>query len=370
MYIVRFFAILSLLFATVFFDVLPGYGATARVALVIGNGTYASSPLANPVNDAEDMAVALEELGFSVLKGTDLDRREMRRLIRQFGESMVLGEIGLFYYAGHGLQVDGENFLVPVGAEILYEDEVPDECLKVSAVLRKMETAGNRMNIIILDACRDNPFKRSFRSSNKGLAKMDAPHGSLLAYATAPGSTAADGKGRNGLYTANLLHAIREPGLAIENVFKKVRVAVMAASEDRQVPWESSSLTGDFFFKKKRVKEALAPAADKRPAVVGEQADAAATRQRLEAEMALLREQKALAELKLQVERQKLAAEKAAAEAKQRLLKEHQHLAEEQKKTYRSAKPASKGPDASGRHSEGCCRPQAQAPVHEQSRPE
>jgi len=223
-----------------------------RIALVIGNGSYKSSLLANPVNDANDMADALERCNFTVMKKINANRREMRRAIRKFGHEIKSGVVGLFYYAGHGIQVKGENYLVPIGAEVYSEDEVEDECLKVSSVLRKMETAGNRLNIIILDACRDNPFGRSFRSGNQGLAKMDAPTGSILAYATAPGSVAADGIGRNGLYTSKLLKHMMAAGLEIGKLFRQVRIDVMDASGKRQVPWESSSLTGDFYFDSKR----------------------------------------------------------------------------------------------------------------------
>jgi hypothetical protein len=219
-----------------------------RIALVIGNGSYKSSPLANPINDVNDMADTLKKCNFKVMKFINVNRREMRKAIRGFGNEINQGAIGLFYYAGHGIQVGGENYLVPIGAEVYSEDEVEDESLKVSSVLRKMETAGNRLNIIILDACRDNPFGRSFRSSNRGLVKMDAPTGSILAYATSPGSVAADGIGRNGLYTSMLLKNIVTPGLKIESFFKQVRVEVANASSKRQIPWESSSLMGEFYF--------------------------------------------------------------------------------------------------------------------------
>ncbi|MEW5723067.1 MAG: caspase family protein [Thermodesulfobacteriota bacterium] len=219
-----------------------------RLALVIGNGSYESGPLRNAVNDAEDMARALSDLGFTVIKSLDADRTRMREDIRVFGDRLKKGGVGLFYYAGHGLQVNGENYLVPLGARVQREDEVEDECLMVSAVLRKMETAGNRLNIIILDACRDNPFARSFRSSQQGLARMDAPTGSLLAYATAPGSVASDGSGRNGVYTSMLLKLMKVPDLEILDLFRQVRVGVMAETGDRQVPWESTSLTGRFYF--------------------------------------------------------------------------------------------------------------------------
>ncbi len=219
-----------------------------RIALVIGNGSYKFSPLANPVNDANDIARALSRCGFEVTKKTDCTRKEMRSAIRNFGDKIKKGGVGLFYYAGHGIQVKGENYLVPVGTTVDREYEVIDECISASSVLRSMDYAGNRLNIIILDACRDNPFKRSFRSSSLGLARMDAPTGSFLAYATSPGAVAIDGTGRNGLYTAKLLKHMETPNLPIEEVFKRVRVDVVSETNKQQVPWESSSLMGKFFF--------------------------------------------------------------------------------------------------------------------------
>ena len=214
-----------LVFSFLFFISQPGYSATdARVALVIGNGAYEHSPLENPVHDAEDMAAALKACDFQVIQVVNADRRKMRNAIRTFGDEINKGAVGLFYFAGHGVQVNGENYLVPIGADARREDEVPDECLRVTSVLRKMQTAGNRLNIIILDACRNNPFRSAFRSSTRGLAKMDAPTGSILAYATAPGSVAADGSDDNGLYTAKLLTHMRTPGMKLEEVFKNVRI--------------------------------------------------------------------------------------------------------------------------------------------------
>ncbi len=219
-----------------------------RVALVIGNGGYASSPLRNPANDARAMAAALRSCGFDVSEEIDCSRREMLAAIRAFGRQLGQGGVGLFYYAGHGLQVKGQNYLVPVDAEVRFEDEVADWCVEASSVLRKMESAGNRVNIVVMDACRNNPFARSFRSATRGLARMDAPKGSYIAYATAPGSVASDGSDSNGLYTAALLDAMRLPGLKIEEVFKRVRTDVLSATSEVQIPWESSSLTGDFYF--------------------------------------------------------------------------------------------------------------------------
>jgi len=220
-----------------------------RTALVIGNASYNSSPLRNPVNDASNMAEALRNLGFTVIHKQNAKQRDMEKAIRDFGKRLRKnGGVGLFYYAGHGMQVNGRNYLIPVDAEIETESDVKYEAVDAGRVLGKMEDADNNLNIVILDACRDNPFAKSFRSGNKGLAKMDAPTGSIVAYATAPGSVAADGMSRNGLYTSMLLKHITTPGLRIEEFFKIVRIDVMNDSNKKQVPWESSSLTGDFYF--------------------------------------------------------------------------------------------------------------------------
>ncbi|MGD9244544.1 MAG: caspase family protein [Desulfobacterales bacterium] len=223
-----------------------------RIALVIGNGAYKSSPLANPINDATDMATALKKLGFSVRLKINANQRSMENSIRAFGKELRSGGVGLFYYAGHGIQVHGRNYLIPIVADIESEADVKYESVDAGRVLSQMNEAENGLNIIILDACRDNPYARSFRSSEKGLAKMDAPTGSILAYATAPGSVAADGSGRNGLYTSMLLKHMMTPDFKIEDVFKQVRKDVVNTSNNKQVPWESSSLMGDFYFYPKR----------------------------------------------------------------------------------------------------------------------
>lgn len=146
------------------------------------------------------------------------------------------------------MQVKGANYLIPVGAAINSEEEVEYESIEAGLVLAQMESAKNGMNIVILDACRNNPFARSFRSAEKGLASIDAPSGTFLAYSTAPGSVASDGAGRNGLYTQELLKQIKVPGLSIEEVFKRVRISVRGATAEKQTPWEVSSLVGNFYF--------------------------------------------------------------------------------------------------------------------------
>lgn len=218
-----------------------------KVALVIGNSAYPTANLRNPVNDASAMAGKLRALGFDVLLRTDLTQREMTRSFSQFGEKLGPGAVALFYFAGHGLQVQGKNFLIPVDAEIRTEASVRTEAVDVDLVLHQLGTA--RLSMVILDACRNNPFERRFRGTGGGLAQIDAPTGTLIAYATAPGKTADDGLGSNGLYTTELLKAIDMQGLTVEEVFKQVRINVLKASRNQQIPWESSSLTGEFFFR-------------------------------------------------------------------------------------------------------------------------
>lgn len=224
--------------------------AERRVALVIGNGAYESGPLKNPVNDARDVADALRGSGFDVIFKENLDQNNMKRAIREFGTKIRNGGVALFYYAGHGIQVKGVNYLVPVDAKVQTEQDVEYETVDAGFVLAQMDSAKTSVNIVILDACRNNPFARSFRSTSNGLAQMDAPSGTLIAYATAPGSVASDGGlARNGLYTQELLKVISTPNLSIEEVFKRVRISVRGLTQGKQTPWESSSLTGDFSFR-------------------------------------------------------------------------------------------------------------------------
>lgn len=242
--ILRLMALLSMLLLTT--SVL----ATPRTALVIGNGGYRNAPLNNPPADARAMAEKLRALDFQVIEMIDVNRTEMRTAIRDFSQLLrTHGGVGLFFYAGHGVQVEGNNYLLPVGVDIQRAFEVPDEALEMNAVLRAMEHAGNDMNVVILDACRNNPFARSFRSAEQGLARMEGPTGSLIAYSTAPGSVAADGDGGNSPYTSRLLEAMDTPGLSLEQVFKQVREGVVAATDGSQVPWEHSSLLGEFYFR-------------------------------------------------------------------------------------------------------------------------
>lgn len=226
----------------------PAAAQEQRVALVIGNNAYRDAPLINPVNDARAMAAALEVLGFKVTLRTDIGHRDFLVALREFGDALRRSSAGLFYYAGHGMQIKGRNYLIPVGAPIEREDEVAYGAVDAQAVLDKMEAAGNATNLMILDACRNNPFARSFRSAVQGLAQMEAPVGTLVAFATAPGAVASDGGGVNGLYTRHLLQALGKPGLKAEDVFKQTRAAVRRDSQGKQIPWESTSMEGDFYF--------------------------------------------------------------------------------------------------------------------------
>lgn len=257
--------VILILLALAFGQAAPAAAAN-RVALVIGNSTYRSiGDLRNPINDARLMATTLTDLGFEVIERLDADQRRMKVAIKEFGKELRRagrGAVGLFYYAGHGVQVDGVNYLVPVNVAIEDEADIDIEAVSADSILAQMASAGNRLNIVIMDACRNNPFKRSFRSAARGLARMNASRGTLIAYATAPGDVAADGDAKNSPYTAALATAMRKPGVIIEQVFKDVRNKVIETTGGRQVPWEASSLTGgDFFFNPASARPAPAPVA-------------------------------------------------------------------------------------------------------------
>ncbi len=223
-----------------------------RTALVIGNRIYEDAPLKNSVNDAKAMAETLRELNFDVIEITDGDLSAMRKGIRDFYAKLEEKKgVALFYYAGHGIQSKGENYLIPVNHDIKEEFEIPERAIRINSVLEAMESTNTRMNIVILDACRNNPFLRSMRSGTRGLAQIYAEGtGSIIAYATAPGSVASDGDGQNGLYTQELLKAIKTPGLEIGMVFRKVLTNVKKLSNGQQLPWTNSSIEGEFYFKK------------------------------------------------------------------------------------------------------------------------
>ena len=226
-----------------------------RLALLIGNSNYAhGGSLPNPVNDVRAIKRALEDLGFTVMKYEDCSQKTMKRAMDKFGRKLKSQDVGLFFYAGHGVQVNGHNYLLPVDAKLDSEHDAEYDCVRADRALAKMEAAGSRTNIVILDACRDNPFERSWRrgADGAGLAFMDAPSGSLIAYSTAPGKTASDGGGSNSPYTFALLEHIDIPNITVLQMFQRVRSTVRNRSENKQTPWESTSLNGDFFFNDQR----------------------------------------------------------------------------------------------------------------------
>lgn len=224
------------------------FAKTGRVALVIGNADYKSSPLSNPVNDARDMERVLKQLGFEVIMLANSDLQQMENGLRTFHEKLKQGNVGLFYYAGHGVQSDGNNYLIPIDAKLDIEGDLKREALDVGKVLDMMEDARNSTNIIILDACRDNPLKRRWRTTQRGLASINTAKGVYIAYATSPGKTAADGTGSNGTFTAALLKQIVKPHKGIDDLFNQVREDVNRDTGGKQVPWTTSSLIGSFSF--------------------------------------------------------------------------------------------------------------------------
>jgi len=218
-------------------------------ALVIGNGRYKHSPLKNPVNDANGVAEALRAVGFEVTLGLEMSRESMRGAIEAYVASLARAKaVGLFYFAGHGVQLAWRNYLLPLDAEIMNVEQLRERAIDVNSLIDGLRKAANPMNIIVLDACRDNPFGGHAQSEQRGLSQLDAPPTTLLAYATAPGNTAADGEGDNGLYTEHFLREIKVPETRVEDVFKRVRLAVRRRSNGQQIPWESTSLEEDFWF--------------------------------------------------------------------------------------------------------------------------
>ncbi|NJD05570.1 MAG: hypothetical protein FIA97_03615 [Methylococcaceae bacterium] len=221
--------------------------AASKIALVIGNQSYGEQALKNAANDAKDMAAALKKVGFEVIHAQDADLRAMEEAVRRFGDGLKTSEVALFYYAGHGVQASGANYLIPVKQDIRSETDLKYKALDVGYVLDTMEESGSKLNIVILDACRNNPF-RGLRGGSRGLQGMSGPTGSIIAFATAPNNVAEDGAGRNGVYTKYLLKNLDTPGLGVEEMFKRVRIGVSQETGGRQTPWENSSLSSDFCF--------------------------------------------------------------------------------------------------------------------------
>lgn len=244
----------------------PPAQAERKVALVIGNGAYRNTtPLTNPAHDAALIGQTLTQLGFSLVGGApliDADKATMEQAIREFGRQLDDGAVGLFYYSGHGIQVNGANYLIPVSADVARDTDVKYELVDVAIVLDEMSHAGNRLNIVILDACRNNPFgKRGMRSVSAGLGQVIAPAGTVIGYATQPDNVAADGVGNNSPYTAALAAAMRKPGLDLFGVFNDVGLQVKTATNGQQQPWLAASpIEGQFYFS--GTPAAAAPVAD------------------------------------------------------------------------------------------------------------
>ncbi len=222
-----------------------------KLALVVGCSEYTfAGILRNPVNDANSMRAKLKLLGFEVIESINPTQRELKICIDDFGDKLRNYDVGLFFFAGHGVQVKGYNYLIPTDANLKTERMVEYDCVEANRILSYMEGGKPQVNIIILDACRDNPFERSWARGVglRGLTSMNAPKGALIAYSTSPGKTASDGKGKNGLYTDVLLRHIDAKKVAITTMFQKVRRDVIERSNNEQIPWESTSLTADYFF--------------------------------------------------------------------------------------------------------------------------
>lgn len=219
----------------------------SRVALVIGNSAYTNSPLKNPSNDAQDMSSKLRGLGFNVVERNNIKTKQIGSMLTEFRSKLSPGAVALVFYAGHGIQIKGENYLPAVDAEINAEEDVPYQSISVKQIMDVLDESKTRLNLVFLDACRNNPYSRSFRSAENGLARVAAPSGTLISYATRPGSVAADGDGRNGLYTSKLLKQLGSTQ-QIELSLKAVVSEVKAASLGKQEPWMEGSIEGEFCF--------------------------------------------------------------------------------------------------------------------------
>jgi len=238
--------------------------ADERVALVIGNGAYQVQSLNNPVNDANDISKTLDDLGFEVRLVLDENQENMEKEIQAFGKKLQHNTAGLFYYSGHAVQYDGSNYLIPIGAmsSVSAPEHLRHKTVNVGYVLGVMKQAGNRLNIVILDACRNNPFKSFSRGMDKGLTRIPSAEGVIIAYATSPGKVALDGSGsKNSPYTDQLIKMMKKPNLPIELMFKQVREGVKLKTNGMQLPWYEASLDGDFYFNRQ-------PNVDQKPAAV------------------------------------------------------------------------------------------------------
>lgn len=282
-----------------------------KVALTIGNSNYSNSPLTNPVNDARAIGTALRNSGFDVTVKLDAPRDELAAAVREYAQALARRQaVGVFYFAGHGLQLAWRNYMVPVDANLKAVADIQKQCVELADLVGGIAKANNPLNIVILDACRDNPFGNLAGADHKGLSQMDAPPGTLLAYATAPGNVASDGAGVNGLYTEHLLREIAVPEAKVEDVFKRVRLQVRRRTNGQQIPWESTSLEEDFFFVPPR---ALAVQAELELERLRKEQEVTREKQRLAEEV---ERQRKLEEARKQAQ---LAADKAERQRKEEL---------------------------------------------------
>ena len=231
--------------------------ARRRVALVVGNDAYQGNPLKNSANDATDMSAVLTELNFQVQLVLNSTRAQLEQAIERFVLSLQKDDVVLFYYSGHGLQLEGENYIVPIEYRAITESDAKYAAYSLSAIVDRITSKSPSLSIVILDACRDNPYSRT-RSFGRGLAPMTASNGVFIAFATAPGQTASDNQaGKNGLFTGHLLDGLAEPGLSIDTLFNRVRRKVYSESQGKQLPWAASSVIGDFTFRSNSVHSPL-----------------------------------------------------------------------------------------------------------------
>ena len=270
------------LLATSLVLALPA-AAEKRVALVIGNSAYKEvAQLPNPVNDANEISSALKTAGFDVILGVDLDKRAFDTKVRNFADLLEDADAAIFFYAGHGLQVAGRNYLIPVDAHLQGERDLDFDAVNLDFIMKQMELGrADKTNIVFLDACRDNPFSQNLARSmgtrstsiGKGLAQVDTGVGTFIAYSTQPGNVALDGKGKNSPFTAALSKHVREPGRDLTSVMIETRKDVLAATTGKQVPWDHSALTGEFYFQPTEAQRsaAVSPGASAEPGAAAAQ---------------------------------------------------------------------------------------------------
>ena len=234
------------------FQLAQAAQAESRVALVIGNSAYqANKPLNNPVNDAQAVSQMLNQAGFEVVMAFDLTRDIMKQTVEEFAARVLekgKNTVAMVYYAGHGIQADGENYLIPIDAKFSDENDLPEQGVKLADIVAALEATQTKARLVVVDACRNNPFGGSANDDNGGLALVDAPEGALIAYSTAPGTVAFDGLGKHSPYAAAFMRTARTPNLPVEQVFKKVRLLVNESTDKKQTPWDSARLNTEFMF--------------------------------------------------------------------------------------------------------------------------